>query len=68
MSVEPWPSDHRAVVATFDVTPAPMPVLVASDRRLVAIGEDVVVRWCRPGGTGERLTIEPDGTGIEIGG
>jgi endonuclease/exonuclease/phosphatase family metal-dependent hydrolase len=25
IGVVPWPSDHRAVVATFDVTPAPMP-------------------------------------------
>ena len=27
IAVEPWPSDHRAVVASFDVVPAPMPVL-----------------------------------------
>lgn len=25
LSVEPWPSDHRAVVATFRTSPAPMP-------------------------------------------
>ena len=25
IAIEPWPSDHRAVVATFDVVPAPMP-------------------------------------------
>ncbi len=31
--VEPWPSDHRAVVSTFDVTPADAPAFVVAARR-----------------------------------
>lgn len=30
ISVDPWPSDHRAVVSTFRVRPAPMPDLVGA--------------------------------------
>ncbi len=36
--VEPWPSDHRAVVSTFSVVPAPAPVLVAAYPRLLTVG------------------------------
>ena len=30
ISVDPWPSDHRAVMATFRVSPAPMPDVVGA--------------------------------------
>ncbi len=45
LSITPWPSDHRAVVSEFRVTPAPMPVLVASGQRVQRVGENVHVRW-----------------------
>jgi hypothetical protein len=45
MSVDPWPTDHRAVMSTFDVTPAPMPVLVAVQRPLVPVGAPLEVRY-----------------------
>ncbi len=35
LSFDPWPSDHRGVVSTFEVTPAPMPALVAVASRVV---------------------------------
>lgn len=45
MTVTPWPTDHRAVMSTFDVTPAPMPVLIAVERPLVPIGTELVTRF-----------------------
>jgi endonuclease/exonuclease/phosphatase family metal-dependent hydrolase len=59
ISIEPWPSDHRAVVASFDVVPAPMPTSIAPlpapvrdsiprlslDRTEYAIGEPIEVTW-----------------------
>jgi hypothetical protein len=33
IAVDPWPSDHRGVVSTFDVTPALCRVLVAVESR-----------------------------------
>ena len=36
--VEPWPSDHRAVVSTFDVTPADAPAFVSPLDVRVPIG------------------------------
>lgn len=45
LSVTPWPSDHRAVVSEFRVTPAPIPVLVTTAERVQRVGENVRVRW-----------------------
>jgi exonuclease III len=39
--VEPWPSDHRAVVSTFDVTPADAPAFVSPLDVRVPIGRPV---------------------------
>ena len=61
VSVTPWPSDHRAVVSTFSVTPATPPVLVAVDQRLVAVGQDLKVTFHSPGATGEQVAIVPAG-------
>lgn len=43
--VSPWPSDHRAVVATLDVTPGPAPAMVSLMKRSVAPGEAIDVRF-----------------------
>jgi hypothetical protein len=45
IAVDPWPSDHRGIVSTFDVTPAPMPVLVAVEERSLERGETLHVRF-----------------------
>ncbi|PZG21734.1 hypothetical protein C1J01_05620 [Nonomuraea aridisoli] len=37
--VEPWPSDHRAVASTFEVTPAPRPATLTAADATVARGE-----------------------------
>ena len=56
LSVKPWPSDHRAVVAQFEVIPAPMPALVSAGRRVYRAGEDVRVRY-RGIGAHNTLTV-----------
>ena len=47
IAVDPWPSDHRGMVSTFDVTPAEMPVLVAVEEhdRSLERGETLNVRF-----------------------
>jgi Endonuclease/Exonuclease/phosphatase family len=45
IAVDPWPSDHRGIVSTFDVTPAEMPILVAVEERSLEQGETLDVRF-----------------------
>jgi exonuclease III len=60
LGVTPWPSDHRAVLSTFRVTPAPMPRLVAVNaQRLVSAGETLFVQVHNPGGVGRRVALVP---------
>jgi len=42
--IDPWPSDHRALVSTFDVTPGTPPDLVSVDERVVGQGTPATVR------------------------
>jgi endonuclease/exonuclease/phosphatase family metal-dependent hydrolase len=59
IAITPWPSDHRALVSTFKVTPVVPPVLVAANRRAVTVGEEIMVRYHAPGNEGERIVIVP---------
>lgn len=66
LSVDPWPSDHRAIVATFRVSPAPMPVSTGApaspdtgspvrlrtSRVSYRVGEPIQVTWAN--GPGNR--------------
>jgi endonuclease/exonuclease/phosphatase family metal-dependent hydrolase len=63
IAVTPWPSDHRAVVSTFTVEPADMPVLIGVERRLVAVGDDLKVRVHTRGSSGERVVLGRAGGG-----
>ena len=45
IAVDPWPSDHRGIVSTFNVTPAPMPTLVAVGERSLERGQTLHVRF-----------------------
>ena len=70
IAVSPWPSDHRAVVGTFEVLPGSPPPLVSTDQRLIEIGQDTSVRYyaetgdaatlavVAPGGTSEQPLLE----------
>ena len=42
--VVPWPSDHRAVVSTFTVTPADAPALITVEPKPVISGQIFIVR------------------------
>ena len=53
----PYPSDHRGVVSTFEVTPAPSPPMVALESRRVTIGVGIVVSFHAPGNPGEKIAI-----------
>ena len=56
----PYPTDHRGVVSTFDVTPAPAPVLVSPDTRRVVTGSGGLrVRFHGRGGPHERVGLPP---------
>jgi hypothetical protein len=57
----PWPSDHRATVSTFDVTPAEPPTLVSPYPRLVETGTAVQITFHSPGGEGEHVAVAPAG-------
>ena len=61
IAVDPWPSDHRAVVSTFDVRAAVPPTLVSVSSRLVEVGDDLGVTFHAPGVPGEHVSIVPAG-------
>ena len=58
--VAPWPSDHRATVSTFEVTPATAPAFVAVEQRLVDVGDDVRIGYSSESGGG-RVVVVPEG-------
>jgi endonuclease/exonuclease/phosphatase family metal-dependent hydrolase len=62
ISVSPWPSDHRAVLSTFDVKPAVMPTLVAVDHRLVDVGDPLVLTYHASGQQGEKVVLVTEGS------
>jgi hypothetical protein len=60
-TVSPWPTDHRALVSTFDVVPAAPPVMVTTASRLFHTGDDVTVTFHAPGEDGEQVAVVPAG-------
>jgi endonuclease/exonuclease/phosphatase family metal-dependent hydrolase len=61
IEIPDYPTDHRGVVTTFDVTPAVPPVLVAVDSRRAFVGDPLPVAFHAPGRSGERVAIAPAG-------
>lgn len=61
IGVEPWPTDHRMTVSTFTVTPGVPADMVAVERRLADVGEDVVVTFHVTAPGGDRVVIVPAG-------
>jgi endonuclease/exonuclease/phosphatase family metal-dependent hydrolase len=59
--ISPWPSDHRAVMSTFEVTPGTMPVLVAVNAWLVTAGDELKVTVHAPGKGGEQVAVVTSG-------
>lgn len=62
VGVDHWGSDHRAVVSSFSVEPAPAPYLVGPDPRVVRQGDRVTIRFAlAEGGPGRAVGIVPGG-------
>jgi endonuclease/exonuclease/phosphatase family metal-dependent hydrolase len=61
IGIAPWPSDHRAVLASLEITPAPVPPLVAAWPARVKRGDELRVRT-RGVEPGARIVIAPAGT------
>ena len=63
LSVTPWPSDHRAVLSTFQITPAALPTMVAVNARLLTVGDTVAVTYHgAPKGSGLLEILSADGS------
>jgi hypothetical protein len=57
---DPWTSDHRAIVSSFEVAPVAMPTMVSVDRALLTEGDPLTVSTNAPGSDG-RVAIVPAG-------
>lgn len=64
--VRPYPSDHRGVVTTFEVEPAPAPVFVSASGERSRLGEPLEVWFHAPGDPGEHLALFPSGSGTPV--
>ena len=50
IQITPWPSDHRAVLTTFDITPIETPPLITVEPRPVRLGDSFLLRAGLPTG------------------
>lgn len=66
LSVMPWPSDHRAVLTTVEVTPIDAPPLITVDPRPVRAGDSLVLRVVVPNGTKYTAMVVARGTDTPI--
>jgi endonuclease/exonuclease/phosphatase family metal-dependent hydrolase len=68
ISVDPWGSDHRGVMATFDLTPGAVPVFVSVDTHHATVGDTVVARYRGTGTEGERIVVRraEDTAGVPV--
>jgi exonuclease III len=63
IAVIPWPSDHRGVVSSFEVTPAPLPAFVAAERRVYRSGEAIRIAYYAPGLDTGSISVARSGEG-----
>jgi len=63
---DPWPSDHRGLVSTFNVIPQDMPLLLAIDQRFVTEGDDLTVTVHDPAGAyaNKRIALVAEGGSV----
>jgi hypothetical protein len=64
--VDPWPSDHRGVVSTFEVTPATPPVFVSAAAERSRLGNPLDVTFHAPGAAGERVALFAEGSDAPV--
>ncbi|GAA2114760.1 endonuclease/exonuclease/phosphatase family protein [Nocardioides bigeumensis] len=58
---DPWTSDHRAVLSSFDVTPVALRQTLSLDRRLITEGEDLGALYNAPGNDEGTIYVVPEG-------
>ncbi|GAA1478857.1 hypothetical protein GCM10009623_33030 [Nocardioides aestuarii] len=58
---EPWTSDHRAVLSTFEVTPVELRRTLSLERRLLTEGEQLGVLHHAPGHPRTTISVVPEG-------
>ena len=61
IAVTPWPSDHRAVLSTFDVTPMAAPALITVEPRPVIARQDFRIRVNMPDKSDWTAVVVPRG-------
>jgi hypothetical protein len=66
VAFDPWISDHRAVVSTFDVSPVPMPAMVSVDHALLTQGDPLTVAFNAPEGDGTVAIVPAGGEAVEL--
>jgi hypothetical protein len=65
---EPWTSDHRAVVSTFEVTPARMQTMVSVSPALLTQGDPLTISYHAPSADGSVVVVQNEtaGTNAEV--
>ena len=63
LSVAPWPSDHRAVLTTLQLTPADAPALIGVEPSPVVAGQGFLIRVNTPNRTNWTAVVVPRGAG-----
>jgi hypothetical protein len=63
---EPWTSDHRAVLSTFEVTPVELRQTLSLDRRLLTEGEELGVLFHAPGSDGATISVVPEDGSVDV--
>ncbi|MEX2274029.1 MAG: endonuclease/exonuclease/phosphatase family protein [Actinomycetota bacterium] len=58
---DPWTSDHRAILSTFEVTPVALRTTVSLDRRMLTQGDELNVRYNAPGHEETSVALVPEG-------
>jgi Endonuclease/Exonuclease/phosphatase family len=61
LEYEPWTSDHRAVVSTFQVTPARMQTMVSVSPALLTQGDPLTISYHAPSATGGVAVVAAGG-------
>jgi hypothetical protein len=61
LGFDPWTSDHRAVVSSFDVTPAAMPTMVSVNPALLTQGDPLTVAYRTTGADGSVTIVASEG-------
>jgi hypothetical protein len=58
---EPWTSDHRAVLSSFELSPVALPTTVSLDRRILTKGDELRVDYNAPGNGETSIAVVPEG-------